>query len=330
MQMDIAKIDEEQMAKSFKCRVLISYLLANSFWNEWKATEVTSHPGKNEQNGDTLKKSNSGKKGCVYSLAKFFHSLNSFIGIKFFFLLTLFFSIDLQVGAYGNLPFLKVNSTFGILSLVLSALVILFYIIITVVSARKLSVILEFRRNKLKDREFREKRETFETLRDWLFLMDELKPKISGIAAYFFQLKMAREIIAIFLILVFIQHPYVQIIPLIAMSLGMIILMSARNPFRHMFAFIINLILEFLYLVLFVVLLLLFIYKEKVEKDENEAKILGIILLIDLVLIVVAAIILFVFNIVRAVISIFCPHKLADEIQNEREVYKLGLAGKMK
>lgn len=111
--------------------------------------EVTPSRHKKDQTNTDNRNTRHQKKDCAYSIAKFFHSLNQFFGFKLFFILAMFFSIDLQIGAYGNLPFAKVNSTFGILSLVLAALVILFYILITVVSARKLSVILDLQQNKL-------------------------------------------------------------------------------------------------------------------------------------------------------------------------------------
>lgn len=99
-------------------------------------------------------------------------------------------------------------------------------------------------------------------------MTEELKPRFFGFAAYFFQIRMAREIIAIFFILVFIQNTLVQIIPLICMSLGIIVLMVARNPYRIFFSFLMNLILEVLYMILFVTLLLLHIYRAKVENEE--------------------------------------------------------------
>lgn len=40
---------------------------------------------------------------------------------------------------------------------------------------------------------------------------------------------------------------------------------------------------------------------------------LGLILLIDLILIVLAALIIFVFNVIRGFVSICCPQKLADK-----------------
>ena len=105
-------------------------------------TRNSSNTRKNDSERDG---SQPPKKSSFTCVAMVFYKLNLLINIKFMFLISMLFSLELLKGAFANVPFMKTNSVFGSLSILIAVAIIGFYGYLIFFTGKKVARIVEIR-----------------------------------------------------------------------------------------------------------------------------------------------------------------------------------------
>ena len=170
--------------------------------------------------------------------------VNSSLSLKFFFLLILGMQTDLLVGAFANLRFLNLNSTFGLLNLAVAATVLILLLALMISSFLKLKKINQHQLNAISC-------EGDPKLREWLFLKDGYELKNKGIWVYFQHWILIKETLSTFCILVFVENAYLQLVPLVIMSGATATIILTKAPYTRAIKNKFTFFSEIMYLVLY-------------------------------------------------------------------------------
>jgi uncharacterized BrkB/YihY/UPF0761 family membrane protein len=74
-----------------------------------------------------------------------FYKLNLVINIKFLFIISTLFSIELLKGAFANIPFMKTNSVYGTFSILIALLIIAYYGYLIILTGSRVTRIIDLR-----------------------------------------------------------------------------------------------------------------------------------------------------------------------------------------
>lgn len=200
--------------------------------------------------------------------------------IPFFFQLMVGFHMDLLMGIFANLRFANTVSGFGLVNLILAILTLLFLgglLGVSILKQRRIEQALsELKSSSSSPREIKQA----STLRQnkllkkspetkfWYFQKEGIKTKLSGYSCYYYQWNIAKEILTIFFVLIFVDYPLVQLIPLLVMTAGSIAFLIFKRPLDSALMNIFTIVVEFLYFLLFVGLLVFKLTSESVSRGS--------------------------------------------------------------
>jgi len=162
-----------------------------------------------------------------YRFMRLMFKLNMRINIKFFFTVFDMFRIEILMSAFANFRFLKANSTFGLISLVCSILVVGMTLFIIGISAWKMRQIKALKHEIFNTEqktqthdirgkifsigvigvELEQKIKNIPQLTNWKFLIEDMHPELMGIWMYFFTYTAVKELITVFCVMTFIGSP---------------------------------------------------------------------------------------------------------------------------
>lgn len=145
--------------------------------------------------------------------------LNSFMNIHFFFLLMMGFHMNFLMGIFANLRFSNTNSGFGTANLIISIVTLLFFggvLALSVFKQRRIEqVISELKINPQIAEDIKQHKQVLlnrylkniHETKNWCFLKHGISADVSGLSCYIYQLSMAKEILTVCCVLIFIDQP---------------------------------------------------------------------------------------------------------------------------
>lgn len=226
--------------------------------------------------------------------------------VSFFFQLMMGFHMNFLMGIFANLRFSNTNSGFGMLNLILTVLTLLFLIALLVISIIKQKKIEEIV-TQLKSRPHTpEELKMPKTVRQnrymmkypetkyWYFQKRGMNSRLSGLFCYYYQWNILKEILTIFFVVLFIDYPLLQLLPILTMTIFSILFLIFKRPFEALLRNIFGIVVESLYLLLFIGMLILRLTSESVTL-EMRYKYLGVPMIVIICLILGAFIALGIF-----------------------------------
>ena len=112
--------------------------------NSKRAELLTRVPDKTARS-DKSSPQQENKKSCFTWVALVFYKLNLVVNIKFMFVISMLFSLELLKGAFANIPFMKTNSVYGTLSILIAVAIIGFYGFLIFYTGKKVARIVDIR-----------------------------------------------------------------------------------------------------------------------------------------------------------------------------------------
>ena len=137
---------------------------------------------------------------------------------------------------------------------------------------------------------------------------------LEGISCFYYQWNILKEILTIFFVVVFIDYPYVQLLPVQLMTVLSIVFLIVKKPFKTLLRNVFSIVVEFLYLTLFVGMLVLKLLPEKISL-ETRHKYFGATMIVIICLILGAFISLGVFQLIYEIVML-CKKKAPGENSN--------------
>lgn len=167
------------------------------------------------------------KYSCISKAVILLFKLNRKFNVSAFFTILELFSIEFLISGFANFRFLKTNSFFGIISFVTAELVIVGMLIVLAVCANKIRLMKKLQKElrelipgtknvsagskegkeeaaKLLQKALKNRVEQSRSLRNWYFLIEDLNPELQGFWIYFPIFNMAKEILVVLFVILFI------------------------------------------------------------------------------------------------------------------------------
>lgn len=241
------------------------------------------------------------------------------------------FQIDFYVVIFANFRFLKLNSSFGILSFVLCILIIGAYIFVITLQTIKLRQIY-----RLKDKHASDKVEELQPakeanperansykgylekhpeLESWAFLVEDYDVSLKAPWFYFPTLISIKELVTVCTMVMFVKQGMVQMAVLILLSASTVVVLAAKRQFKSKLANVLNLITEIAFLLIFIGFLVLALTRESMGRYPR-AQYIGRPL-IALVFVIVAKCVLeyiiFLVELIRKIIS-YCKKRNLSKV----------------
>lgn len=237
------------------------------------------------------------QKTCREKITAFILRLDHVMHIQFFFQLMMGFHMNFLMGIFANLRFANTNSGFGYVNLILTILTLLFLgglLAVSILKQRRIEQIIgELKHHPHTPEEMKLPKTHRQNIyimkvpetRYWLFQKRGTSTKLEGLACYYYQWNILKEILTIFFVLIFIDYPLVQLTPLLLMTAASISFLLSVRPFETTVRNIFTIVVEILYFILFLGLLILRLTSESLSL-EARYKYLGVpmIVLICLIL----------------------------------------------
>jgi hypothetical protein len=197
------------------------------------------------------------------------------------------------MASFANVRFIKLGNLFGGANVILSVVIIAFYAFLIFLSFKKFIEIQNLRKKEnLKKSmarvdEVENKLEKNNKIKEWYFLTEDLNPKLENYWKFIMLYQMIKEFLISFFVIVLISNPWFQLVPLIIMSSVMFIGILKYMPFEKKSDNVFTLIIEFLYVLLFIVLLWMQIGKESMSETQkyNLLGFSGIALIVIIILV---------------------------------------------
>lgn len=197
------------------------------------------------------------------------------------------------MACFANFRFLKVAGLFGGANIILSTVITVFYLFLIVVSFKKFIEIQKLRELKNMKKsmarvdEMENKTEKKSKIKEWYFLTEDLDPKLENNMKFVLHYQMIKELLISFFIIIMVDNAWFQLLPLIIMSIAMFFGVLKYKPFEKKSDNIFTLVVEFLYVLLFSVLLWMHIGKGSIDAEKKYTILgfsgIGLIILIILV-----------------------------------------------
>lgn len=197
------------------------------------------------------------------------------------------------MACFANFRFLKVAGLFGGANIILSTVITAFYLFLIVVSFKKFIEIQKLRELKNMKKsmarvdEMENKTEKKSKIKEWYFLTEDLDPKLENNMKFVLHYQMIKELLISFFIIIMVDNAWFQLLPLIIMSIAMFFGVLKYKPFEKKSDNIFTLVVEFLYVLLFSVLLWMHIGRGSIDAEKKYTILgfsgIGLIILIILV-----------------------------------------------
>ena len=168
------------------------------------------------------------------------------MNMEFCFVVVCAIQLDLQLAAYANLRFPNTIWYYAWVNIVLSVAILAFYIFVIYYAMRMFSQVLKIESQPSDPKS---------KVGKWYFLKDDINPKLKGRRRYFQFFLMIKETILGFVIIFSITDAPFQILPLVAMSITTLQFLISYRPFKEKRLNTISIIEEFVFLIVFVMML---------------------------------------------------------------------------
>lgn len=199
----------------------------------------------------------------------------------------LFFSVDLQTGAWANIAYMKSNSLFGVISAVISISVIVIYLGLAGLTAKKVWLLMKSNptswetANSAKDNSGEKK---------WRFLLANLKPNLPLYATLIQQIRILKETTFIFFVVTFSSKPLLQLVPALVLSVAMAIVIIIGRPFKNAALTVLYFGVEVLYSTIFALMIFLHSGKSSISDEEGpRRRVASTVIILALIIVVIAA-----------------------------------------
>lgn len=166
--------------------------------------------------------------------------LNSKMGLKFFYIMFQVFQLDFLLAAFANLKFYNTAGYFGIVNLSISIIVVVFYALLIIILFKNSRRIYNFRRkalnsssgNKVVFKKAKIELEKIDKLKKWEFIEERIEENLESVWRHFIEISMLMEFIIPLVVIIFIDHPWIQTVPLISLILLMAFALLKYRPLR--------------------------------------------------------------------------------------------------
>ena len=254
-------------------------------------------------------KKDKGKNGKENWLKKILIYLNNWLNLSFFINLFLAVQIDVTVPIVVNLKSTKFNNLILLLNCLLSLLALLSYIYLMKTTWTKNYYIKKSNQTAKNNEKVKIGEDA--SLRNWIFLREQIKPKATDLGAYVNEIKNIRDFLISFTISNFINFPTIQILfPLICYLTSLALLiktMPFTNKFNNMFEIFSSFFSSLIYSIYFLLLL-----RGSSQTEQRKSKTFGFGLLLTASLAILINIIISI----TEILSSRCKSKKVNKVQN--------------
>lgn len=242
-----------------------------------KASKKDNHPWEKNQKPGQPNKKDQIRSTYSYKFTKFIVKANSLMGSGFIIGTLMAFQLDFLLAVWVNLRFVEPKGIFGTINFGLSALVVFVYLVVIVVifvKQRQLEALEKYsgisniqNSQNLKNPkqlriqeslEYLKRQERLAKLRSWEFVREGINPKLhSSLWRYFNQFQMLKEFVIPFFVIIFINKPIIQIVPLLFLFGLSIYVLLLVKPYTSNASNIFFMIVELAYFLIFGTFLIL-------------------------------------------------------------------------
>lgn len=274
-----------------------------------------------------LKKGQKNRSFC-WKTTRLILKIDRSLGVGFYFNLFMAFQIDFLQGAFTNLRFIRIKSSFGWFNLVFSASILLLTITVLTLSFKKTKLLFQVVENLNAKRKEQNKPAATDTeiikelkvtkgLKNWVFLMKEKRIDISGLQKFFFEFMIVREILAVFLVIFFIKNGYFQIVSLMLLTVCAIVMLVKFKPYKQTFKTVMAAIIESCYLLIYLLFFWLKITENSMSKESRYNN-LGKTIIVIFILILFLYVVMGLVSTIRSVRK-YCKKRQRAQVKGEEK-----------
>ena len=231
--------------------------------------------------------------------------LNLVFNIAFFVEMMLSMEIDILLSVFSNLREYWISPAVVFSNTTLSFVMLFFYIFLIRHVAHN-SIRLEVLKNKPKGSSI----QAIEFRKEWGFLKSEYKKGVKGLASFSHELVVVRDFFICFFIVIFIEVPFIQILPSLAFFVFTFLIQAINQPYENFCMNLLSTINQAVYVIILVISLLLKILGDQEAISEQKRQLyFGWPLIIITTLCVASNVIVGFYETFMTVKEILCVNK---------------------